>query len=146
MYQNDDKSPFQTHGLVMKIFIISVCIYTSLAVAVVIPCTSYSYLAVLNRLGLVLGAFVCDFLLLMLFPPFGYFVLVLCILMLLIITLKSYQQIFKLILDVATLAFNRSRDLLHQYIFEYICMDTTMFLSRSIALGPREGTLPITQN
>ncbi|EOY16314.1 hypothetical protein QUC31_000991 [Theobroma cacao] len=114
LYQNDDKSPFKAHALIMKIFIVFAFTYTSLTVAVIAlqsHCTSY--LPLLNHIGFVLGALVCDFLLLILLPPFGYFVLLLCILMLLIILLKSYQQIFKLLRSVATLASNRAGDLLH---------------------------------
>ncbi|XVE55321.1 hypothetical protein DITRI_Ditri03aG0149500 [Diplodiscus trichospermus] len=93
MYQNEDKSPFQTHALIMKFFTVCAFIYSSVAVAVMIleksHCTICScYLPLLNHLSLILGAFACDFLLLILFPPFGYFVLLLCILMLLIFTLK----------------------------------------------------------
>jgi len=79
-YQNSGK-PFQTHGAIMLLFIVVVFIY-AIALARISQLTlNTSYLPMRRRVCLILGAFACDLQLLILVPPFGWLILILCVCM-----------------------------------------------------------------
>ena len=89
-YENKDASPFDTDGLVMMLFIVTMLINTLVAVATVTVqawFTNHSLIPVLNQICIAFGVLACDLLLLILAPSFGYFFLVIWVLLLFLVLL-----------------------------------------------------------
>ncbi|KAJ6711275.1 PROTEIN putative-RELATED [Salix purpurea] len=115
-YQNKETSPFEAHGTIILLYILASIIYSTAFIALLLrahhqppetPC-----LATLEHISLLTGALACDLLLLILAPPFGYFLLAFCgVLVLVKALLGSYQQIIGHLLDVAAIS-ERARDLI----------------------------------
>ncbi|KAK4580925.1 hypothetical protein RGQ29_024545 [Quercus rubra] len=111
-YQNFG-NPYQTHGATMLLFILAVLVYT-IALAGISQLTSNtSYLPLLRCVCFIFGAFACDLLLLILVPPFGWFILILCVCMSVRLLcdshrqiLECFQQIYQLINQSTSKAFN----------------------------------------
>uniref|UniRef100_A0A6N2MBI3 Uncharacterized protein n=1 Tax=Salix viminalis TaxID=40686 RepID=A0A6N2MBI3_SALVM len=113
-YQNEELSPFDAHGTIMLLYILASIIYSTALIALLLrahhqlpetPC-----LAALEHISLLAGALACGLLLLILAPPFGYFLLAFCgVLVLVKALLGCYQQIH--LLDVAAIS-ERARDLI----------------------------------
>ena len=91
-YQNSG-NPFETHGATMLLFILAVFVYTIALAGISQPTPNSSYLPILRGMCFISGAFACDLLLMILVPPFGWFVFVLCVCMFLQLLFKSRQQI-----------------------------------------------------
>ena len=87
----NNESPFETHGLVMMLFIVTVFIHALVAVATITVeaarFTNHSLVPVLKLICFGFGVVACDLLLLILAPSFGYFLLAIWVLLLLLILL-----------------------------------------------------------
>ncbi|XVF48901.1 hypothetical protein PTKIN_Ptkin03bG0225500 [Pterospermum kingtungense] len=85
-YGNKDASPFETHRLIMTLFIVAMLTYALTAVAAIkfqTWFTNHSLILLLNQICIAFGFLACDLLLLILAPLLGYFFLVICVLILL---------------------------------------------------------------
>ncbi|KAL4607580.1 hypothetical protein ACB092_09G185600 [Castanea dentata] len=96
-YQNSG-NPYQTHSATMLLFVLAVLVYT-IALAGMSQLTSNtSYLPLLRCVCFIFGAFSCDLLLLILVPPFGWFILILCVCVsfpiIMSISFQSIQKFF----------------------------------------------------
>ena len=79
----------------MLLFVIAVLVYT-IALAGMSQLTSNtSYLPLLRRACFIFGAFSCDLLLLILVPPSGWFILILCVCMSVRLICDSHGQILQ---------------------------------------------------
>ena len=112
-YQNSG-NPFQTHVATMLPFILAVIIYAIALVAISQPTPNISYLPILRHVCKIFGAFACDFLLLILVPSFGWFILVLCVSISVRLLcnsrhqiLQCFQQIFRSINQSTSPAFSK---------------------------------------
>ncbi|KAL4607583.1 hypothetical protein ACB092_09G185900, partial [Castanea dentata] len=89
-------NPFETHGATMLLFILAVFVYAIALAGISQPAPNSSYLPILRGVCFISGAFACDSLLMILVPPFGWFIFVLCVCMFLQLLFKSRQQIHQL--------------------------------------------------
>ena len=94
-YQSSGATLFHEHGTILLLIIIDVftCI-VALAVTI-LSATNTSYHLFFKSVCLISGAFACDLLLLVLYPPFGWFIFTICVLVLIYLLHSSYQQILK---------------------------------------------------
>ena len=106
-------NPFETHGAIMLLFIIVVFVYTLALAGISQPTSNKSYLPILRRVCFISGAFACDLLLMILVPPFGWFILELCICMFVQLLFESrqlilcwFEQTFQSIKRFTSQAFN----------------------------------------
>ena len=88
-------SIFQTHGATMILLIISVCICILALVGTTLPTSNQSYHHFFKAVCLISGVFACDMLLLVIVPPFGWFILVVCVSILMWLLYSSYSQILQ---------------------------------------------------
>ena len=91
-YENKDASPFDTDGLVMMLFIVTMLINTLVAVATITVqawFTNHSLVPVLNQICIAFGVLGFDLLVLILSPSFGYFLLAIWLLLLLLVALHN---------------------------------------------------------
>ncbi|KAJ6928057.1 hypothetical protein NC651_011918 [Populus alba x Populus x berolinensis] len=114
-YQNNKPSPFEAHGTIILLYIVTSFVYSTALIALLIrphqPLETL-FLVTLEYISLLSGALTCDLLLLILVPPFGYFLLALCGALILVkALLRSYQQILGHLLDVAAIS-EIARDLI----------------------------------
>ncbi|CAK7357145.1 unnamed protein product [Dovyalis caffra] len=116
-YQNKGMSPFEAHGTIILLFIVSSFVYSMALLAFIAlllrahqqQLEALCFFTVLKHISLVSGALTCDLLLLILCPAFGYFVLIFCGVVILVrALLGSYQQILGRLLDVAATAVSSS--------------------------------------
>ncbi|KAF9660657.1 hypothetical protein SADUNF_SadunfUnG0001700 [Salix dunnii] len=112
-YQNKEISPFEEHGTIILLYILTSVVYSTVLIALLLRAHQLQgtlCLATLEHICLLSGALACDLLLLILAPPFGYFLLAFCgVLILVKALLRSYQQIRGH--DVAAIS-ERARDLI----------------------------------
>ncbi|XVE83053.1 hypothetical protein DITRI_Ditri16bG0056300 [Diplodiscus trichospermus] len=106
MYGNKGASPFETHGLVMMLFIASMLIHSLVAVATLTMQAlfkNHPFVPVLNQISIAFGVLACDLLLVILAPPFGYFFLVIWLLLLLLVLLYTvFNLVFPSLLRDST--------------------------------------------
>ena len=88
-------SIFQTHGATIILLIISVCICILALVGTTLPASNQSCRHFFKAVCLVSGAFACDLLLLVIVPPFGWFIFVVCVSILIWLLYGSYSQILQ---------------------------------------------------
>ncbi|XWS72258.1 hypothetical protein CRYUN_Cryun02cG0024500 [Craigia yunnanensis] len=92
-YGNKNASPFETHRSIMMIFIVTMFVYASVAVATITVeaarFTNDSLVTVLKLICFALGVLACDLLVLILSPSFGYFLLAIWLLLLLAVVLHN---------------------------------------------------------
>ena len=105
-YQNSG-NPFETHGATMLLFILAVFVYAIALAGISQPTPNSSYLPILRGMCFISGAFACDLLLMILVPPFGWFIFVLCVCMFLQLLFKSRQQIHQCLQQICQ-SINRS--------------------------------------
>ncbi|KAJ6342921.1 hypothetical protein OIU77_024014 [Salix suchowensis] len=115
-YQNKEISPFEAHGTIILLYILTSLVYSTAFIALLLRAhhqlPETICLATLEHISLLTGALACDLLLLILAPPFGYFLLAFGgVLVLVKALLGSYQQIIGHLLDVAAIS-ERARDLI----------------------------------
>ncbi|XP_030962253.1 uncharacterized protein LOC115983660 [Quercus lobata] len=94
-YQNSDGALFHEHGVIMVLVIIDVCTGTIALAMVTLPNSHNSSLLLVEFVCLICGAFACDLLILILVPPFGWFMLIICALGFVCILYSSYPQILE---------------------------------------------------
>ncbi|KAJ6427763.1 hypothetical protein OIU84_023212 [Salix udensis] len=108
-YQNKETSPFEAHGTIMLLYILTCLFYSIAFIALLLRARQLPEtlcLATLEHISLLTGALACDLLLLILAPPFGYFLLAFGGVLILV---KALQQIRDH--DVAAIS-ERARDLI----------------------------------
>lgn len=94
-YQNSG-NPFQMHGATMLFFIIAVVVYAIIALVGIHQWTpNTSYIQILRRVCFIFGAFACGLLLLLLVPPLGWLILILCVCMFVQLLCDSHEQILE---------------------------------------------------
>uniref|UniRef100_A0A7N2N057 Uncharacterized protein n=1 Tax=Quercus lobata TaxID=97700 RepID=A0A7N2N057_QUELO len=101
-YQNSDGALFHDHRVIMVLLIIDVCTGTTALAMVTLPTFRNSSLFLFEIVCLISEVFACDLLLLILVPPFGVFMFIICAFGLVYILygaylkiLNSYQEILK---------------------------------------------------
>ena len=99
-------SIFHTHNATMFLLIINVCICILALVVTTLPTSNQSYRHFFEAMCLVSGAFACDLLLLILVPPFGWFILIVCVFMLMWLLYGSYHQILQYCQEILLLVSN----------------------------------------
>ncbi|KAJ6937818.1 hypothetical protein NC652_012190 [Populus alba x Populus x berolinensis] len=113
-YQNNH-SPFEAHGTIILLYIVTSFVYSTALIALLLrphQLLETLFLVTLDYISLLSGALTCDLLLLILLPPFGYFLLALCGALILVkALLRSYQLILGHLLDVAAIS-EIARDLI----------------------------------
>lgn len=102
----------------MLLFIVAVIGYNLALAGISQPAPNTSYLPILRRVCFIFGAHSCDLLLLIIVPPFGWLILVLCVCMSLQLLYEThqqillcFQQIFQSINQSTSKVFNISYDL-----------------------------------
>ncbi|KAF9660658.1 hypothetical protein SADUNF_SadunfUnG0001800 [Salix dunnii] len=99
-YQNKKNSPFEAYGTIILLYILTSLVYSTALIALLLRAQQQPEtvcLATLEHISLLSGALACDLLLLILSPPFGYFLLAFCgVLILVKALLRSYQQIMEI--------------------------------------------------
>ena len=88
-------SIFHTHGATMFLLIINVCVCILALVVTTLPTSNQNYRHFFEAVCLVSGAFACDLLLLILVPPFGWFILIVCVSILMWLLYASYHRILQ---------------------------------------------------
>ena len=79
----------------MLFLIIDVLICIIALVMIVLQISNQRYLTFFKNVCLISGAFACDLLLLILVPPFGWFIFVVCVSILVWLLYGSYQEILE---------------------------------------------------
>nr|POE96736.1 hypothetical protein CFP56_43462 [Quercus suber] len=77
-YQSPDVSLFDIHGALMLLLIIDVCIFTISMAVTILPTFNRTHLPFFKGVFLISGVFAYDLILLMLVPPFGWFIFTIC--------------------------------------------------------------------
>ncbi|KAL4632459.1 hypothetical protein ACB092_04G052400 [Castanea dentata] len=77
-YQNSNGALFQEHGVIMVLLIIDVCTGAIALAMVTLPNSHNSSLLLVEFVCLICGAIACDLLILILVPPFGWFMFIIC--------------------------------------------------------------------
>ena len=102
------------HGATMLLFIIAVVVYAIALVGIRQWTPNTSYIQILRRVCFIFGAFACGLLLLLLVPPLGWLILILCVCMFVQLLcdsheqiLECFQQIFQSINHSTSQAFNK---------------------------------------
>jgi hypothetical protein len=83
------------HGATMLIFIIAVVFYVIALVGIRQGTPSTSYIQILRRVCFIFGASACGLLLLLLAPPLGWLILILCVCMFVQLLCDSHEQILE---------------------------------------------------
>ena len=99
-YQSPDVSLFDTHGALMLLLIIDVCIFTISMVATILPTFNRTHLPFFKGVFLISGVFACDLILLMLVPPFGWFICTICASVMVLLLYRSRKQILQLCQEI----------------------------------------------
>ena len=94
-YQNSDGALFHEHSVIMVLLIIDVCTGTIALAMVTLPNSHNSSLLLVEFVCLICGAFACDLLILILVPPFGWFMFIICAFGFVCILYSSYPQILE---------------------------------------------------
>ena len=114
-YPNKGMSLFEEHGTIILLYIVTSFVYSTALIALLQRAHQLLetlFLVTLEYISLLSGVLTCDLLLLILAPPFGYFLLALCgVLILVKALLRSYQQILGHLLDIAAIS-EIARDLI----------------------------------
>ncbi|KAJ6394915.1 hypothetical protein OIU77_024015 [Salix suchowensis] len=108
-YQNKGISPFEEHGTIMLLYILTCLFYSTAFIALLLRARQPPEtvcLATLEHISLLSGALACDLLLLILAPPSGYFLLAICGVLVLVKALQQNRDH-----DVAAIS-ERARDLI----------------------------------
>ena len=94
-YQGSGATLFHTHNVIIVLLVIDVCTCTIGLATVILTTFNTKYLYFLKSVSLISGAFACDLLLLILVPPFGWFIFTICVSILACLLYGSYQEILK---------------------------------------------------
>ena len=94
-YQSPDISLFDIHGALMLLLIIDVCIFTISMAVTILPTFNRIHHPFFKGVFLISGIFACDLILLMLVPPFGWFIFTICAFVLVLLLYRSHEQILQ---------------------------------------------------
>ena len=92
-YRNSDGALFHEHHVIMVLLIIDVCTGTIALAMVTLPTFRNSSLFLFEIVCLISEVFACDLLLLILIPPFGVFMFIICAFGLVYILYGTYPKI-----------------------------------------------------
>ena len=92
-YQSSGAALFHEHGAIMLLLTIDVCTCTIALATAMLQTSNPRYLPFFKSVCLISGAFASDLLLLILVPPYGWFVFVVCVFILIYLVYGSYEQI-----------------------------------------------------
>ncbi|KAK4562284.1 hypothetical protein RGQ29_004953 [Quercus rubra] len=92
-YQNSNGALFHEHRVIMVLLIIDVCTGTIALAMVTLPTFRNSSLFLFEIVCLISEVFACDLLLLILVPPFGVFMFIICAFGLVYILYGTYPKI-----------------------------------------------------
>ena len=95
-------NPFETHGAIVLLFILSMIVYVVVSAWISKLAPNTSYLPILKHVQFIFVTFACGLLLVILVPPFGWLMVVICASMFLKLLCGSHEQI----LEYITQAFN----------------------------------------
>ena len=94
-YQSSGATLFHAHSVIMVLLIIDVCTCTIALAAVILTTFNTSYLPFLKSVSLISGAFACDLLILIIVPPFGWFIFTIWVFILVCLLYGKYQHILQ---------------------------------------------------
>jgi hypothetical protein len=94
-YQSSGAALFHAHSAIMVLLIIDVCTCTIALAAVILTTFNPSYLPFLKSVSLISGAFACDLLILIIVPPFGWFIFTIWVFVLVSLLYGKYQHILQ---------------------------------------------------
>ena len=94
-YQSPNISLFDIHGALMLILIIDVCIFTISMARTILPTFNRTCHPFFKGVFFISGVFACDLILLMLVPPFGWFIFTICTFVLVLLLHRSCEQILR---------------------------------------------------
>jgi hypothetical protein len=94
-YQSSGATLFHAHNAIMVLLIIDVCTCTIAFTAVMLTNFNVSYLPFLNSVSLISRAFANDLLILIIVPPFGWFIFTIWVFVLVCLLYGKYQHIFQ---------------------------------------------------
>ncbi|KAK4598303.1 hypothetical protein RGQ29_015678 [Quercus rubra] len=115
-YQNPSVSIFHTHGAIMLFLIIDVLTCFIALVMIVLQISNQRYLTFFKNVCLVSGAFACDLLLLILVPPFGWFIFAVCVSILVWLLYGSYQVILERFQEILRLVSESASQAFHIFL------------------------------
>ena len=92
-HQSSGAALFHEHGTIMLLLTIDVCTCTIALAAAMLQTSNPRYIPFFKSVCLISGAFASDLLLLILFPPFGWFVFIIFVFILICLVYGSYEQI-----------------------------------------------------
>ena len=101
-YQSPDVSLFDIHGAIMLLLIIAVCIFTISMVVIKLPNFNKIDLPFFKGVFLISGVLACDLILLMLAPPFGWFIFTICASVMVLLLYRSRREIQKFLNQCGT--------------------------------------------
>ena len=94
-YQSPNVSLFDIHGAIMLLLIIDVCIFTISMAVTILPNFNRFYLPLFKGVFLISGVLACDLILLMLAPPFGWFIFTICASVMVLLLYQSRREILQ---------------------------------------------------
>ena len=112
-YQSPNLSPFDTHGTLMLLLIIDVCIFTISMALTILPTFNRTHLPFFKGVFLISGVFACDLILLMLVPPFGWFICTICASVIVLVIYRSRRQILELCQEIIESLWHSTSEALH---------------------------------
>ena len=94
-YQSPDVSLFDIHGAIMLLLIIDVCIFTISMAVTILPSFNRIHLPFFKGVFLISGVVASDLILLMLAPPFGWFIFTICASVMILLLYRSRREILQ---------------------------------------------------
>ena len=113
-YQSPDVSLFDTHGALMLLLIIDVCIFTISMAVTILPTFNRTHLPFFKGVFLISGVFASDLILLMLVPPLGWFIGTICAFAILLLLNRSRKQILELCQEILESMWHSTSKALHR--------------------------------
>ncbi|KAL4599895.1 hypothetical protein ACB092_11G159500 [Castanea dentata] len=112
----------------MLLLIIDVCIFTISMAVTLLPTFNRTHLPFFKGVFLISGVFACDLILLMLVPPFGWFICTICASVMLLLLYRSRRQILELCQEILESMWHSTSEALHE--------NWTLLNSRTISRIP----------
>ncbi|KAK4601260.1 hypothetical protein RGQ29_010716 [Quercus rubra] len=94
-FQSPDVSLFDIHGAIMLLLIIDVCIFTISMAVTILPSFNRIHLPFFKGVFLISGVVASDLILLMLAPPFGWFIFTICASVMILLLYRSRREILQ---------------------------------------------------
>jgi hypothetical protein len=135
-YQSSAAALFHAHSAIMVLLIIDVCTCTIALAAVILTTFNTSYLPFLKSVSLISGAFACDLLILIIVPPFGWFIFTIWVFVLVCLLYGKYQYILQCCQEILQSISHSTFD-----AFDVLCnWFQQNFLSQSIRRIPSQAS------